>query len=158
MSDHIIASLVPARVSPNARSTNTAPGTFAPTSLPLTELLPLPRRGLLQYNLSRVDVSGRISARSLLGPLGWQAGQALQLSVVKNAVVMHPDPAGPYLVPDAPVIVLPASIRKRCGYQPGEQVLLVVDPTCGVLVVHPLSALDSMVATYHSSLLGRSES
>jgi hypothetical protein len=125
--------------------------------LPLPQLLPLPRAGSLRYSLGRIDLSGRVSARSLLGELGWHAGQALQFAVVENTVVAHLDPTGSFLVPDALVVVLPAAIRRRCGYLAGEQVLLVADPAHGVLVVHPLASLDDMVTAHHASLLGRSQ-
>jgi hypothetical protein len=158
VSNRNIASLIPARLSSNDRRAAAAPGTFRPTSFPLAELLPLPRAGSLRYSLGRIDHSGRVSARVLLGELGWHAGQHLQFAIVENTVVAHPDPTGSFAVPDALVIVLPASIRRRGGYSAGGQVLLVADPGHGVLVVHPLSALDDMVTTYHVSLLGRPRS
>jgi hypothetical protein len=158
VSNRNIASLIPARLSSHDRQATGAPGTFKPTSLPLAELLPLPRAGSLRYSLGRIDQSGRVSARVLLGELGWYAGQHLQFAIVENTVVAHPDPTGSFAVPDALVIVLPASIRRRGGYLAGEQVLLVADPGHAVLVVHPLPALDDMVTAYHASLLGRSQS
>jgi AbrB family looped-hinge helix DNA binding protein len=85
--------------------------------------------------------------------LRWRHGQPLQITAVEGAVVVHPHPAGVFAVPSNLYVVLPAPVRRRCGLHPGDRVLLAADPEHGVLVVHPLSALDTMITTYHTSLL-----
>lgn len=51
-----------------------------------------------------------------------------------------------------PYFVLPASVRRRSDLRPGERVLVAADPHHDVLVVHPLTALDTMITAYHASL------
>lgn len=81
-------------------------------------------------------------------------GQHLAITVLGTAVVVHPHPVGLFVVPSARYVVLPASVRRRCGFQQGDRVLLAADSSNEVLVVHPMAALDSMITAYHSALLG----
>jgi bifunctional DNA-binding transcriptional regulator/antitoxin component of YhaV-PrlF toxin-antitoxin module len=43
---------------------------------------------------------------------------------------------------------LPAAARHACGIAPGDRVLLAAEPADGILVVHPLAALDAMVSRF----------
>jgi hypothetical protein len=52
------------------------------------------------------------------------------------------------------MVVLPVGLRRRCRLASGEDVLMVADPTRGVLVAHPLHTLDALVLGYHASLAG----
>ena len=51
-----------------------------------------------------------------------------------------------------PYLVLPAALRPRNGLGARDLVLVVADPNHDVLVVHPLAALDTMIAAYHAAL------
>ncbi|WP_103337250.1 hypothetical protein [Amycolatopsis sp. CA-126428] len=108
----------------------------------------------MQYGLARIDASGRVADRSIVKTLGWRSGDRLAITVVESAVVVHRDPAGVFAVPPTPYLVLPAVVRRRAGVRAGDQLLVAVDSTCGVLVIHPLAALDTMLVGYHASLLG----
>jgi len=108
----------------------------------------------MHYGLARIDASGRVSDRSMLKTLGWCPGNSLQITVVDSAVVVHPHPAGIFVVPPRPYLVLPALVRRRCGIHAGDRLLLAADPGPGVLVVHPLAALDELLVAHHASLAG----
>jgi hypothetical protein len=73
---------------------------------------------------------------------------------VADSVVVHRSASGVFVMPAKPYVVLPASVRHRRGFCPGQQVLIAADPGHDVLVVHPLAALDSMVVAYHAALVG----
>lgn len=122
--------------------------------LPVAYLLALPRVGSLRYGMARVDADGRVSNRSTIAALGWRGGDRLHIALVAGSVVLHRHPAGVFTMPTKPnLVVLPAAVRKRSGMRAGEQVLIAADPTHDVLVVHPLSALDSMITAFHASLV-----
>jgi bifunctional DNA-binding transcriptional regulator/antitoxin component of YhaV-PrlF toxin-antitoxin module len=155
MGERRIASLVPpSRLSPSVDGRSSA---ARGGSLPVAGLLPLPRVGSLRYGLARVDGSGVVSNRATIQALGWGRGDRLQITLVGDSVVVHRSPSGVFAMPAKPYVVLPASVRHRGGFGPGEQVLVAADPGQGVLVVHPLAALDSMVVAYHAALVGGGE-
>lgn len=154
MTTRAIATFVPPRLPVSARSGSGAPSRAVWTPLPLAELTALPRGGALRYGMGRVDSSGRVLDRSLVQALGWCQGDRLHLTLVAGSVVVHRHPAGVFTLTSQRYLVLPAPVRRRCGLATGERVLLAADPQHGILVVHPLSALDTMITAYHASLQG----
>jgi bifunctional DNA-binding transcriptional regulator/antitoxin component of YhaV-PrlF toxin-antitoxin module len=48
---------------------------------------------------------------------------------------------------------LPAATRHACRISPGDRVLLAAEPADGVLMVHPLPALDAMLAHYRDHVM-----
>jgi len=122
--------------------------------LPLPDISAVPRLGALRYGMGRIDGSGRVSDKSMLAILGWRTGQHLAVTAVGPAVVVHPHPAGIFVVPSSRYVVLPAPVRRRCGFVRGDRVFLAADAAQGILVIHSTSALDTMLAGYHASLLG----
>ena len=155
MGDRVIAALVPPRLalSPTARLAQVGRG-----RLPLVELLALPRAGALRYGMARVDSEGRVSNGATITALGWVRGDRLHISLIAESVVVHRDPSGAFTMGGKPYLVLPAAVRRRSGVRTGDQVLVAADPNHDVLVVHPLSVLDSMITDYHSSLMEGGES
>jgi hypothetical protein len=109
--------------------------------------------------MARMDADGRVSNRATITALGWCGGDRLHITLVAGSVVVHRHPNGVFTMPTRPdVVVLPAPVRKRSGLRAGEQVLVAADPNLDVLVVHPLSALDSMITAYHASLVDGGDS
>ncbi|MEV6871576.1 hypothetical protein [Amycolatopsis sp. NPDC051128] len=150
MNDYAIATVIPPRgaaapVERRARS--------GVVSLPVPQVS-ASRASAMRYGLARIDASGRVADRAILTTLGWSSGDSLMITVVESAIVVHRDPSGVFAVPAAPYLTLPAVVRRRAGVRAGDQLLVAVDATCGVLVIHPLAALDTMLVSYHASLLG----
>jgi hypothetical protein len=149
VAERTIAPLVPPRLSVSAG------GQLLATrggQLPVAELLAPPRAGSLVYGMGKIDTWGVVSNRDTVQALGWTPGDRLQIALVGGSVVVHRDPAGVFAMGPKPYLVLPAAVRHRSGVHPGERVLVAADPRHDVLVVHPVAALDSMIATYHASL------
>jgi hypothetical protein len=144
-----IAPLVPPRLSVSAgRQLLATRG----GQLPVGDLLPTPRTGSLVYGMGKIDTWGVVSNRDTIQALGWAPGDRLQIALVGGSVVVHRDPAGVFAMGPKPYLVLPATVRHRSGVRPGERVLVAADPHHDVLVVHPLTALDTMITTYHATL------
>lgn len=106
------------------------------------------------YGMGRVDASGRVAERAVIGALGWQPGDRLAMSLIHGSVLVRPDAAGVFVLSGRPYVVLPAAVRLRCGVRVGDQVLLAARPDRGVLLVHPLAVLEAMLAEHHAALLG----
>jgi hypothetical protein len=118
--------------------------------------LALPRLALatdrsLQYAIGRIDESGKVSATQILDCLGWHPGDHLVVSVERGVVVFQRDPAGSVTVSKRRILVIPASARRACGIQPADSLLLVAAADFATVVVHPPSALDTMVTLYHQN-------
>jgi hypothetical protein len=78
------------------------------------------------YGFGRIDASGRVADRVITSALGWHAGDRLTLTAAAGVVIARRDPAGMVTMPAKPYIAIPAALRRRCGLQPGDRVLLAV--------------------------------
>jgi len=80
------------------------------------------------YGFGRIDASGRVADRTILGALGWRGGDRLTLTAEAGVMVARRDPGGVVTVPARPHIVIPAALRHRCGLRAGDRVLLAALP------------------------------
>jgi len=119
--------------------------------LPMTRLPLLPRDRSMLYGIARVDTSGRVAHREISVALGWDPDGRLEVSVTASAIILRQTPDGMLKAPRVPYIVIPASARHRCAITAGDNVLLAAAPDYGTVIVHTMSALDDMLARYHST-------
>jgi hypothetical protein len=120
---------------------------------PLTGLHRLPRDTSMLYDIGQVDASGRVASRDIVAALCWQPRDRLELILTGGAIVLRASPDGLFCVPQRPRISIPARARRRHAIGPGDHVLLAAAPDYGTVIVYPLSALDEMIARYHSRIL-----
>jgi hypothetical protein len=120
-------------------------------ALPLTRLQRLPRETSMLYGIGRVDSSGRAANRDIIKALHWQTGDGLETVLTPSAIVIRRCPDGPLRVPQRPCIVIPRPARILHRIEAGDHVLLAAAPAYDVVIVHTLSALDDMLASYHST-------
>ena len=76
------------------------------------------------YGLGRIDASGRVADRTVTCALGWRDGDRLTLTASAGVVTARRDPHGLAILPPRHCIVIPATLRYRCGLLPGDPVLL----------------------------------
>jgi hypothetical protein len=126
----------------------TAPEPARP--LPLTRLQRLPRETSMLYGIGRVDASGRVANREITQALHWRPGDRLDMVLTPAAIVIRACPDGLLRVPRRPAIVIPRPARTLHQIEAGDHVLLAAAPACDLVIVHTLSALDDMLASYHS--------
>jgi bifunctional DNA-binding transcriptional regulator/antitoxin component of YhaV-PrlF toxin-antitoxin module len=141
--DRIIAALALPRT--------VSPGTQRARPLPLAALPALPRDGSVLYCIAKVDVSGRVTNREIAAALGWKAGDPLEVTASARAIIIRASDHGMASVPHKPGLIIPAAARHRCGIQTGDSVLLAAAPGYGLVLVHTMTALDGMLASYHSA-------
>lgn len=128
-----------------SRSTSTRP-------MSLAGLAPEARAASMVAAIASVDGRGRIAERSVVRALGWQAGQRLQFRPLQQAVLVRPDSQGLFTVTGQGYVRLPAPVRHWCLFSAGERVLVAARPEHGVLLVHTLAAVETLLAEHHITL------
>jgi bifunctional DNA-binding transcriptional regulator/antitoxin component of YhaV-PrlF toxin-antitoxin module len=120
-------------------------------ALPMTRLQRLPRETSMLYGIGRIDSSGRVANREITEALHWQPGNRLDIVLTPSAIVIRACPDGLLRVPQRPAIVIPRPARTLHRIEAGDHVLLAASPEYDLVIVHTLSALDDMLASYHST-------
>jgi bifunctional DNA-binding transcriptional regulator/antitoxin component of YhaV-PrlF toxin-antitoxin module len=116
--------------------------------LPIVQLIN-PRRRSTIYGLTAVDGRGRLADRTVTLTLGWRPGDRLRLTVTTELINLAADPNGPLAVSGQGRVHVPAAARHACRINPGDRVLLAAEPDAGVLLIHPLTTIDAMLAQFH---------
>jgi AbrB family looped-hinge helix DNA binding protein len=111
----------------------------------------LPRDTSMLYDIGLVDTSGRIGNREIVDALRWRPGDKLETILTQGAIVIRLSAGGLFSVPQRRRIIIPAAARRRHGIRPGDHVLIAAAPDYEIVIVYPLSALDEMIARYHSA-------
>jgi hypothetical protein len=146
--EQLIGALVPPTITRPVR---------APAPLPVLPRLTLPvdlEADGLVLGMARLDRSGRLSARELLGVLGWGPGSRVDIGVVAGVLVAASATTGRHVVRGRGGLCLPASVRQMCGLLPGVPVLLAASPSQGILVVHPVDTVARLLTEHHTRLSG----
>jgi hypothetical protein len=102
------------------------------------------------YGIGRIDASGRIADRTVITALGWRAGDRLTLTADAGVVTARRDPGGLVTLPARAYIAIPAPLRRRCGLQPGDRVLLAAAPGEDTLTAYCLAVVDQAIRAYGS--------
>ena len=151
MTAPLIAPLIPPRTRPGAREH----GRAAPARrLPMAAAPEVPAiPGDVVYGTGRMDESGRVGDRGMIGVLGWQPGDRLTLTAAAGVMVARRDPGGMVTLPAKPYLVIPAALRRRCGLRPGDRVLLAVFPAEDALAAYSFAVVDQALRA-HAPLPG----
>jgi hypothetical protein len=119
-----IAPVIPRRPPPaSRRQARSAAGGTLPLARPVRSV---PQD--VVYGLARIDASGRICERAVITALGWADGDRLTLAAEAGVVTARRDPAGMVTLPASAYLTIPAALRRRCGLEAGDQVLLAALP------------------------------
>lgn len=97
------------------------------------------------YGLSTVDCRGRIADRTVIDALGWRPGVRLDVGERCGAITIAADPEGLFALTTQGHVRLPVAVRRWHRLSAGVRVLLVAEPSAGLLVVYPPIALDRLL-------------
>jgi hypothetical protein len=86
--------------------------------------------------------------------LGWRPGARLCAREQAGLIRFTADPAGTVTVTAHGQLRLPVGLRRWCHLEAGAQILIVADPLAGHLIIHPMPAVDVMVARQHADIFG----
>jgi hypothetical protein len=127
-------------------------GERTPSPLPLVGLLPaLHHDTSLTYAITRLDDSGRIYDQATATALDWTPGQRLNITAHKHLLTVHADPDGLHTRSPRGCLTIPAPLRAHCGLRPGDQLLLAAAPAHHTPLIHPITALNTMLLDYHTT-------
>ena len=97
------------------------------------------------YGVARIDASGRICERAIIAALGWVGGDRLTSTADAGVVTARRDPGGMVTLPAGGYITIPAALRRRCGLEARDQVLLAALPAEDALAAYPLAVVDQAI-------------
>jgi hypothetical protein len=112
----------------------------------------MPQRLLVQT--TRLDHSGRLSARGLLQALGWTTGHRVEITVTAGVVVIGSAATGLHAVDGRGQLALPVTARRMCAITPGLPVLLAASLPHDVLVVHPADMIAVLLTDWYAATAG----
>jgi hypothetical protein len=149
-----VAPVIPSGTRP-ARGRGGTPGR-AVCPLPLADSPPSApaAAGDVVYGIGRVDASGRVADRVVTGVLGWRGGDRLTLTAEAGVVIARRDPGGMVTVPARSRIMIPASLRRRCGLRAGDPVLLAAIPGRDALAAYSFAVVDQAIRAHGALLCG----
>ena len=146
MTAPLIAPLIPPRARPGAREHGRAAPARRPPMAAAPQVPAVPDD--LVYGTGRVDESGRVADRAMIGALGWQRGDRLTLTAAAGVVIARRDPAGMVIMPAKPYLVIPAALRRRCGLRAGDHVLLAASPGQDMLAAYSFAVVDQALRAH----------
>jgi hypothetical protein len=120
-------------------------------SLPLVQMFDTPV-GLRYCAVTAVDDRGRVCDRTPLKVLGWGSGTPVTIVMLPAAGVAVVRRGGAAAVTRQGHLRIPADLRHGLRIGPGDRLLVVAHPADDVLVAYTPSAIDAMVASYHTSI------
>ena len=146
MTAPLIAPVIPSSARPSARGRRAA---GAGRRLPVAAV-PVPPAAPqdVLYGFGRIDTAGRVADRAVISAVGWSGGDRLTLTAEAGVVTARRDPAGMAAMTAKPYIVIPAALRRRCGLEPGDQVLLAALPGQDILTAYCLAVVDQAIRAH----------
>jgi hypothetical protein len=147
----LIAPLIPPRARPGGRE-HGRPATARRLPVATVPHVPAVPEDVL-YGFCRMDSSGRVADRAMTAALGWQPGDRLTFTAAAGVVTARRDPSGMVTMPAKPYLVIPAALRRRCGLQTGDHVLLAASPGQDTLAAYSFAVLDEALRA-HATIPG----
>jgi hypothetical protein len=142
-----IAPVVPSSAVPAARRrARSAAGRTLPLARPVRSV---PEN--VVYGIARIDASGRICERAIVTALGWAGGDRLTFTAESGVVTARRDPGGMVTLPASAYITIPAALRRRCGLEASDQVLLAALPDQDALAAYSLAVVDQAIRAHGAS-------
>jgi hypothetical protein len=126
--------------------------------LPLASVPEVPAAaGDILYGFGRIDAPGRVADAPVTTALGWRAGDRLTLTAAAGGVIAPRGPESRVTVPTRPYLAIPAPLRRRCGLEPGDRILLAVFPSSDALAAYSFTVVDQALRKHAPVPLGEGD-
>jgi bifunctional DNA-binding transcriptional regulator/antitoxin component of YhaV-PrlF toxin-antitoxin module len=89
--------------------------------------------------------------RAIITALGWADGDRLTFTADAGVVTARRDLGGMVTLPASTYITIPAPLRRRCGLEAGDQVLLAALPDQDTLAAYSLAVVDQAIRAHSAS-------
>jgi bifunctional DNA-binding transcriptional regulator/antitoxin component of YhaV-PrlF toxin-antitoxin module len=137
-------------------ATTTETGGRAAQALPLS---PMPATAIRKtrggiYGLAKIDHRGRVTDAAVERALGWPPGTRLNVEETGGVIVVRAYERGVFTMSNQGHLRLPLPVRRWCGLDAGDQVLLVVGQLADRLFAYPAARLGELLAEHQRALLG----
>ena len=109
------------------------------------------------YGLAKIDHRGRVTDATVERAVGWPPGTRLNIQETSGVIVVSVDDRGVFTMSNQGHLWLPLPVRRWCGFNAGDQVLLAVGHLADRLFVYPSTTLDELLAEHHRGLFGGEE-
>lgn len=106
------------------------------------------------YGLAKIDHRGRLTDAAVERALGWPPGTRLNIQETNGVIVVSVDDRGVFTMSNQGHLCLPLPVRRWCGLDAGDQVLLAVGQPADRLFVYPSTTLDELLGEHHLALFG----
>jgi hypothetical protein len=141
-----LSPIVPRPVTPGGVRTDVPLAARRPP--PLARLSPNGARPVeVVYAFSTVDRSGRVADRRPIRALGWPPGAGIDFGEHDGTVVATRSPGASTGVDARGFLILPLLVRRWCGLDTGDRLLLAADPLGEVLRGYPVAVLDRLLGS-----------
>lgn len=119
------------------------------TGLPVAQLLaPVVESGVW-YAVTTVDGWGRLSDRSTIRYLGWEATQRVRMAMVDRIALVTKSAAGGDTLTKQGHLRVPPWIRRVYHLTAGSRILMVASRDHGLCALYPAVVLDDVLSAYH---------
>lgn len=96
-----------------------------------------------RYAVVLLDSDGRLTDQQLFSQLGWTPGARVDIGVGDgDEIIVRRDEEGAWALTARNMVLVPAPLRRWCGYDAGDPVLVVAVPSMSAVVLHHLETLD----------------
>ncbi|MEU1813161.1 hypothetical protein [Micromonospora aurantiaca (nom. illeg.)] len=113
--------------------------------LPLPRLSKPPATTGIYCSVTPVDVNGRLADRKAMQALGWRPNLPISLAWQEGIVIVKASKKAAWKITQHGYLLLPSSVRRSCGIEPADRVLVCAYLTRESLVVYTMGFLESMV-------------
>jgi hypothetical protein len=104
----------------------------------------------LHYLVTPIDRRGRLADRSPMHIVGWTAGQEIEISVIREIVMMVAQPGGADSVTREGHLRLPARIRHVCNIDAGARLLVATAPGLDLVMACATPTLDALLLDHYA--------
>ncbi|MEO6085490.1 MAG: hypothetical protein ABIQ18_20455 [Umezawaea sp.] len=104
--------------------------------------------------VGRIDHSGRVGDRWLIGDLGWEAGDYYSLTVSPEGATVSIDRAGDYRIDLRRHVFLPVATRQLLDISVGDRLVLVARREQNSLTIHPVAVVAELLRQHYAAAPG----
>jgi bifunctional DNA-binding transcriptional regulator/antitoxin component of YhaV-PrlF toxin-antitoxin module len=122
-------------------------------AIPIPPLQKAPFTSPLLLGLAAINRSGRLSEQRLVSALGWAPGDRLATEATHDMIIIRRSADGPFTLDSRGQVFLPHGLQTLFSITTGDRVVLVAVPQHDMLIIHTISTIAGLIATYYDNVL-----